>query len=286
VVHAADRIARVSPDDPCAPEDLLAADGARARLCRHGGHVLGWQPAAGRERLWLSRDTGCGPDLAVRGGVPVIWPQFAERGDGPRHGIARDRAWSLLHTGTGTDGAARARLELRSDATTRALWPHAFTLVLDVVVSGADLGLRLRARNDGVEPFAFTAALHTYLRVSSTAAADVRGLAGRVAEANDGSGRVSLPAGPLGVAGPIDVAVRDVADDLVVTDPTLGDVVLAADGFDSRVVWNPGPGRAPGDVHAGGEQEFVCVEPALLAPVTLEPGGTWTGRQLLRAAAA
>jgi glucose-6-phosphate 1-epimerase len=296
MVHPADRIAGMTTGtttgattgttgagDPCRYIELVAADGARVWFCRHGGHVVGWRPVGGVERLWLSASTGCGPGTAIRGGVPVVWPQFAERGDGPRHGLARDRAWVLLQAGTGGDGAARARLELRADAATRALWPHEFTLTLDVVVTGHELGMRLRARNDGVVPFDFTAALHTYLRVSSTAAADVHGLANLVAEANDGSGEVTLPHGPLPAAGPVDVAVRDHHDEIRLVDELLGDVVVNADGFDSRVVWNPGAGQAPGDVHPGGETEFVCIEPALLRPVTLQPGDTWTGRQLLHA---
>lgn len=270
--------------DPCAVRELVAADGARVTFCTHGGHVRGWTPAGGQERLWLSRDTGCGAGVAIRGGIPVIWPQFAERGDGPRHGIVRDRAWHLLRCGVDADGAAGAELELRADTRTRALWPHVFTLVLHVRALGDTLEVRLDARNDGVESFTFTAALHTYLRVSSSAATTVAGLTGAVLEQNDGSGEGVVASTPIEAVGPVDVAVRDVADrEVTVQDPGLGDLACTAEGFESRVVWNPGPGRAPGDVHEGGEREFVCVEPALLTPTTLEPGGTWTGRQVLRA---
>ena len=248
------------PPDPCASVELTADDGASVRFCAHGGHVLGWTPAGGVERLWFSRDTGCGPGTAIRGGVPVVWPQFAERGDGQRHGVVRDRAWEVLHAGSDDVGTGRPR---------------------------AELSIRLRARNDGAEPFGFTAALHTYLRVSSTAGATVLGLEGRTAQANDGGGEVLLADGPLSVVGPLDLAVGGVADGppgaVVLHDPVLEDLVLTADGFDSRVVWNPGPGRAPGDVHPCGEAEFVCLEPAVLDPATLQPGQTWTGTQVLRA---
>ncbi len=276
------------PPSPCASRTVTADDGARLRFCAHGGHVLGWVPAGGVERLWLSRDTGCGPGTAIRGGVPVVWPQFAERGDGPRHGVARDRAWSLLDEGTGEDGVARARLELRSDAATRALFPHPFTLSLDVEASGAQLVMTLAARNDGVDDLSFTAALHTYLRVSSTAAATVLGLEGRTAHDNTSGGQTRLGA-VLSPVGPLDLAVDvDGAEGSQVrlVDPDLGDVRLQADGFDARVVWNPGAQAAPGDVHAGGEAEFVCLEPALLTPQVLPAGATWTGRQRLSAPAA
>ena len=281
-------------DDPCASVELTADDGASVRFCAHGGHVLGWTPAGGAERLWLSRDTGCGPGTAIRGGVPVIWPQFSERGTGPRHGVARDRAWQVLGPGVVAPddlvarrpGAAVARLRLvcNGEATT---FGHPFTLHLVVAAAGAELWIRVTARNDGTEPFEFTAALHTYLRVSSTAQASVHGLQGRTARANDGGTDVRLPDAPLTVEGPLDVAVPGVTDGpagaLVLHDEVLGDLVLTATGFDSRVVWNPGRGRAPADVHPGGEAEFVCLEPTLLDPATLHPGQTWTGEQLLRA---
>lgn len=276
------------PPAPCTTRTVTGADGAQVRFCAHGGHVLGWVPVGGVERLWLSRDTGCGPGTAVRGGIPVIWPQFAARGDGPRHGIARDRAWTALTEGGPEggegDGPARVRLELRSDASTRVLLPHPFTLTLDVEASGDRLRVTLQARNDGVEAFAFTAALHTYLAVSSTAAAHVVGLEGMTAERNDGSGTSVLPAGQLTVTGPLDLAVAGVDGEVRLVDPVLGDLVLQADGFDSRVVWNPGGDDAPADVHTGGAAEFVCVEPARLDPVRLEPGASWSGTQLLRSA--
>lgn len=274
------------PTAPCTTRTVTGEDGAQVRFCAHGGHVLGWVPVGGSERLWLSRDTGCGPGTAIRGGVPVVWPQFAERGDGPRHGIARDRPWTVLTEGVPEDGRARARLELRSDASTRVLLPHPFTLTLDVEASGLQLRLTLSARNDGVDPFDVTAALHTYLAVSSTASARVVGLAGLEAEHNDGSGTRVLPEEPLAVVGPLDLAVAGVRDELRLLDPVLGDVVLQAEGFGSHVVWNPGPHGVPADVHPGGEDEFVCLEPAQLDPVRLEPGGSWSGTQLLRVAQA
>jgi len=285
--------------DPCTPREVTAADGASVRWCAHGGHVLGWTPDGGTERLWLSRSTGCGPGTAIRGGVPVIWPQFAARGHGPRHGIARDRAWTVLSTtsahnsvdgngngngsGSGSeDGAARVRLELRSDAATRVLLPHPFTLTLDVAAAGDRLVHTLSARNDGVEAFTFTAALHTYLRVSHVDDVSLHGLSGHRAAPNDGGDAHEVPPGPTTVTGPLDVAIADVEGDVVLHDPVLGDLVVSAEGFDSRVVWNPGP-AAPGDVHPGGETELVCVEPALLHPTTLHPGETWSGRQVLTA---
>lgn len=269
--------------DPCTPLTVESGDGAAVRFCAHGGHVLGWAPAGGTDRLWLSRDTGCGDGVAIRGGVPVIWPQFSDRGPGPRHGVARDRAWQVMGTGTDDSGVAAARLRLTGDAGTTP-FPHAFALHLEVRASGSTLDIELTARNDGTDDLTMTAALHSYLRVASTTGTRVTGLEGLLARPNDG--QPAWPVyGPIQVVGPLDVAVEGVAEGeagaVVVDDGTSAPVTLTVEGFDSRVVWNPGPGRAPGDVHAGGEAEFVCVEPALLTPLTLAPGRSWRGRQTL-----
>jgi glucose-6-phosphate 1-epimerase len=67
-------------DTPCI---RLRNNGATALVALHGAHVLSWIPADGRERLFLSERAKCGGGAAVRGGVPVIFPQFAERGPRP-----------------------------------------------------------------------------------------------------------------------------------------------------------------------------------------------------------
>ena len=73
---------------------LEAPDGARAELYLHGAHVTAWTPAgAGDERLFLSAASEFRADAAIRGGVPVIFPQFAGRaGRGATRARRRRRA--------------------------------------------------------------------------------------------------------------------------------------------------------------------------------------------------
>jgi glucose-6-phosphate 1-epimerase len=270
-----------TPPTPCTPVRIRAGDGARLVACAHGGQVLGWSPACDdRERLWLSPLARCGDGESIRGGVPVMFPQFARRGSLPPHGLARDRTWEL---DTGSDGAPAARLacRLRDDARTRAVWPHPFTLTLVAEAAGPRLTLTLGVRNEapvGGEPFTLTAALHAYL-AADVPASHLHGLDGAPAEDNAaGSGTIRLPDGPLPAAGPIDVTVRgargpvrlvtDGVDDLEVRCP-------GKDGFDSLVVWNPGERHGLADVPPGGTDQFVCVQPARLSPVTIEPQGVW-----------
>src|SRR5215216_5952539 len=158
---------------------IRAEDGAVAEIHRHGAHVTSWRPAGdGEERLYLSGRSGFEGTAAIRGGVPVVFPQFALEGPLPRHGFARTMAWSLGGIAREADGAAEAELVLRDSAETRALWDAGFKAVLAVTVIARQLSIALQVENTGDSPFSFTAALHTYLRVRDVAEAEIVGLRG------------------------------------------------------------------------------------------------------------
>jgi glucose-6-phosphate 1-epimerase len=90
----------MAEDDPCRPLSLGRAPRSRFAFVTHGGQVLEWTPVGSEvSRLWLSPDWRCGPGAAIRGGVPVVFPQFSDRGPLPKHGIARDREWEALSGG-------------------------------------------------------------------------------------------------------------------------------------------------------------------------------------------
>ncbi|MFI7585592.1 D-hexose-6-phosphate mutarotase [Spongisporangium articulatum] len=270
----------------CTPVTVTAPDGAALTACTHGGHVLGWVPVGGAQRLWLSPTAECGPGRAIRGGVPVIFPQFAGRGPLPKHGFARDRAWQRV------DGcpAGTWAATLRDDEQTRALWPYAFELRLTATVAAQELTIDLEVRNDGAQPFEFTAALHGYLVVRDPHA-ELAGLGGLHAQdnarpepADDGDPVwLGAPGESVPALQPRDVSLLGATDPVDLVDGTLGRLTLTAEAFTDRVVWNPGPGHGLADVPAGAEAGFVCVEAARLTPVTLPAGATWTGRQTLRA---
>ena len=267
--------------------------------------MLGWTPPGGSPRLWLSPGAQCGPGLAIRGGIPVIFPQFAGRGPLPKHGVARNRGWEVLESpqsaaatvegtaGTGSaDGATagsgvRWRARLTDDDATRAIWPHRFELILTVRAEGDRLDTTLTVRNTDDVEWTFTAALHTYLALGDPGAL-IHGLGGRIAEDN-AAGGTSITLGTAGEALQAvtarDIAVLDADEPLTLDDPRLGPLVVTGEGFGDRVVWNPGPGHGLSDVPEGDERNFVCIETAELTAIMIQPGGIWNGRQTLLARA-
>jgi glucose-6-phosphate 1-epimerase len=273
--------------DPCAPQILSAADGAELTACAHGGHILGWTPAGGRPRLWLSPTAECGPGLAIRGGIPVIFPQFAGRGPLPKHGLARNRSWLVEDGLPAEDGPGPSvawRATLTDDAETRAIWPHRFQLTLTARAGGDLLETTLSVRNDDDAEWAFAAALHAYLRLGDPGTL-IRGLGGRTAENNAAPGQLTTLAtvgAPLPATQARDVGVLGADGPLVLDDPVLGPLLISAEGFPDRVVWNPGPRHGLGDVPEGAERNFVCIEPAALQSIIVQPGATWNGRLILQ----
>jgi glucose-6-phosphate 1-epimerase len=254
-----------------------APDGAELDVSPHGAQVLGWRPASGGERLWLS-SLAAPPSL--RGGIPVVFPQFADRGPLPKHGFARDRTWEVVAVAGG-----RAMLRLVDDRATRQLWPHAFSAVLTAEAVAERLEVDLTVANTGDAALTFAAALHSYLAVADAAGTSVAGVGGHPAEDNGRGGAVvALPAEDLRVRPPLDLAVRGAAGPRRLRGGAYGDLVLTTGGFTDTVVWNPGADH-PADVADDEVAGFVCVEPAALAPITLEPGATWRGSMRLRAVA-
>ena len=59
---------------------ISSADGANAELLEHGAHLCSWQPAGGGQQLFISAKSEFGAGAAIRGGVPIIFPQFLRHG--------------------------------------------------------------------------------------------------------------------------------------------------------------------------------------------------------------
>jgi glucose-6-phosphate 1-epimerase len=266
---------------------LTSVDGACADIYLHGAHVTSWRPAEMPDDwLYLSACSTFAAGAAIRGGIPISFPQFAGQGPLPNHGFARLLAWTLIRAGWRPDGSAHAVLHLDDSDETRRLWPHAFALDLAVTVSGRTLDVSLTVTNTGEAEFAFTAALHTYLDVRDVANTSVRGLAGAgfrdKARARD---HCIEHADVLRIDGEIDRVYHCAPQPVEVASPGRS-IALTATGFPDTVIWNPGPLRAKAlsDLDPGSEAAMLCVEAAAAsAPVVVAPGAQWRGAQTLTA---
>ena len=269
---------------PVTSLQISSADGATAEVHWNGAHVTSWRPAPGnRDRLFLSRRTGSGDGVAIRGGIPVIFPQFAAEGPLPRHGFARTTRWELKEQ---TEEGVVA-FELRDTDATRAIWPASFLATLTVRIGGRRLETTLTVQNTGQETFQFTAALHTYLRVDDIAKSEIVGLHGgqyRVSSAPDEC--VNDDQDVLRIHGEVDRVYLHAPPRLTLREPGR-ELHVESTNFPDAVIWNPGAEKAAAlkDMEVHGERHMVCIEAgAIQSPVILEPGRTWSATQALVAA--
>jgi glucose-6-phosphate 1-epimerase len=268
---------------------VRARDGATAEVYLHGAHVTSWRPAPGdEERLFLSARSEFRPGAAIRGGIPIIFPQFAAEGPLPRHGFARTAAWRLDSLNETEKGHMAATLSLEDSPELRAIWDAAFRATLAVRVGGPILDVALGVENTGTAPFSFTCALHTYLRVHDVSQVEIVGLKGvPFRDSVDRTRLRSDDAPTLRVTGELDRVYVGAPRTLRVREPRRALGVETRE-FPDVVVWNPGRKRAAAlpDMEQDGERAMLCVEAAVVQiPVTLPAGGRWKGAQILDAAA-
>lgn len=256
---------------------LRSPDGATAEIYLHGGHVTSWKPAGLGEQLFVSRTSEFGGSAAIRGGVPVAFPQFSGLGQLKKHGFVRNMPWQVVEADAGM-----ATLRLVDDDTTRAMWPYAFAIELVVTVAARTLDLAVRITNTGSDDFTFTGALHTYFAVSSAAAATVEGLQG-LTFVNSPTQTLHEETEPVVAFGlEVDRAYLGAGDKALVLNDGSRRLEISQHGYADSVVWNPAAevgGKIP-DLEPNGWTRYVCVEAATVRPaITLPAGQAWTGGQ-------
>lgn len=260
---------------------LATTDGAEAIVTRHGAQLVSWR-VAGIEQLYLSERARFARGEAIRGGVPVIFPQFGPAGSLPRHGFARTAEWQVAERRAGADFAT-ATLRLSEDLASHPAWPHAFVAELTVALAGPRLDLELAVENPGKSALAFTAALHTYLRVGEVELARLVGLQGLRYRDQPSGEDATDPAPALTVEDETDRIYFDAPGPLLLRDGARS-LAIAAENFPDVVVWNPWDvqcARLP-DMPPTGFRRMLCVEAAAIGrPVCVGPQAAWWGRQTL-----
>lgn len=242
---------------------ITAPDGAQALVALYGAHLLSWKTPDGRERLFMSERSPLDGSAAIRGGVPVIFPQFATRGDGQRHGVARLSTWRLGSTGDEGNQASAEFLLTQDDVPARLAqgWPHRFALSLRFTLDGDTLRMDYQVTNTSDASWDFACALHTYYAVGAFTQTSLHGLA----------------AGTLRFAGALDdIHPATGTLELQTADSRLR---LQQQGFTEWVVWNPGEqgAAAIADLADHEHSDFLCIEPARVDQKPLAAGAQWQG---------
>lgn len=255
--------------------------GDSAEIYLHGAHVTSWR-TAGSEQLFLSRQSAFAPGKAIRGGVPVIFPQFGAFGPGGRHGFARNLTWSFEQINS-TPGSAEFTLTANQE--TLLAWPFNFAARYTVELTPGRLLMLLQVKNTSEQTFAFTSALHTYFASPDYRQGTLSGL-NSLSYWDNGTPweqRQEQKQDELTITDALDRVYLNASSPLIWQDQARK-LKIVADGFKDAVVWNPGmeAAKALADMADDEFQTMICVEAANVAePIKLEPGASWAGSQQL-----
>ncbi len=254
-----------------------------ATVALQGGHILSFRPRGQEPVLWLSRKSYFKPGKAIRGGIPVCWPWFADHPtdtDKSAHGFVRTAVWSVSETEKLANQSTRLKLSIVDNEETMKLWPHRFRLELDCTVSDV-LTTKLIATNTGSEPFICGGALHSYFNISAVSNILIKGLEGCAYKDKVDQFRRKSQDGPVSVWRETDRIYLDTKADCIIEDSGMQcRIRVSKKGSRTTVVWNPWIDKARKMADFGDDeyQNMVCVETtnADTDVITLAPGGTHT----------
>jgi len=280
--HIRDSV-RITAGNGGLPKVVLShASGSSAEVYLHGAHVTSWKTLRGEELFFLSRESQWAADKPIRGGIPVIFPQFGGRGPLPQHGFVRTSGWQLVRTELLDNGIVTAELQITDSAASLAIWPHRFDLGLRVLLDEDALTVTLQVINTGDVLFDFQAAFHTYLAVVDIGQVAVHGLNGvTLIDALNDRAREVETRDTVRFAGETDRIYVDAPDTLHLHDGgNRRTVTIEKMNLPDVVVWNPWIAKSQRMPDFGDDEytRMVCIETgAIETPPILSPGDKWEG---------
>lgn len=239
-----------------------------------GAQVLHAALESGLELLYLSPLVDVYPDNPIRGGIPLMFPQFGDFGPLRKHGFVRDLQWNLV---TETEDAEVKNISYALDIKAADFpdWPFDACLQFNARLSLQTLSIDWSVQNTGAQAFNFTEGFHPYFAISSRKDILVNGLEDLpFRDSFPGENAYELNTDRLverQYVGNADICFYNGSHWLKIT----------ASGFDSWMVWNPGKVGATkiSDLPDEDWDKFICIEPIVLSkPIFLEPGKTFNAQ--------
>jgi glucose-6-phosphate 1-epimerase len=272
-----------------AAEDLVILDlgeGTSLSVHLYGATVISWKHK-GDELLFVSSKSLFDNKKAIRGGIPVVFPNFGPWDLGPQHGFARISRWNVAQQPTKTpDGAVTAEFTLTDNDDTRKMWNHKFLLSYKLTLKEGSFDSSFTVKNTGNDAFSFTCLLHTYFQLPDVTKATVSGFKGLTYtdKVKDGSTAVESR-DIITVSEFTDRVYENTPDKHVLTGcPGGKNITVFKNNFPDTVVWNPWKEKAAAMADFGDEDypNMLCVEAGHVAkPKQLQAGETFVASQTM-----
>lgn len=169
-----------------------SASGASCTIHDFGATVVSFKTGVGKECLFLSRDAKKDGSKAIRGGIPLVFPQFGQPDKSmPQHGFLRSNFWTVNESSAFDEAESAGisySLALKDVKNSRGgVWDEATQFdcecVYSIKIGGSSMTTSLEIKNTGDKAFGFQTLQHTYFLVEGGAAQDpaqcyVKGLEG------------------------------------------------------------------------------------------------------------
>ena len=269
---------------------LQEPGGTTAQVHLHGGHVTSWKNEKGEELLFLSSKAVFKPPKAIRGGIPLCFPQFGGFGALEQHGFARNRMWSIDNNPPAPPPVRPfVDLVLKPSEEELKIWPHNFELYQRIMLGpSGELTSVVRVRNVDTKPFTFTFALHTYFSVSDISEVRIEGLETLDYLDNlQDKERFTEQGDAITFDSEVDRIYLGTPTKIAIVDhEKKRTFVLKKEGLPDAVVWNPWEKKATSMSDFGDDEyrHMLCVEAgAVEKAITLKPGEEWKARQEISA---
>jgi glucose-6-phosphate 1-epimerase len=243
----------------------LTSPSATATVTLQGAHLTHFGLNNAPPVLWVSGESHFEVGRAIRGGIPICWPWFAdqtEQVDVPMHGVARTSLWEPIRSHADATSTTLS-LGLSDSPDTQALWPHRFEFEYTIRLSDC-LEIELLHRNIDSDAVTCSGALHTYFSIDDLAKVRVEGLEGLTYIDKVDEKRRHLQEGPIQIAGETDRIYLETKDPVTLHDGKRRSIYIDSSGSRSMVVWNPWVAKAAAMADFADDEytQMICVETA------------------------
>ncbi|EGG19463.1 aldose 1-epimerase family protein [Cavenderia fasciculata] len=254
---------------------LDSGNNSSSSVYLHGGHVISFKTNSS-EHLFTSEKSVFTSGKAIRGGVPIIFPQFGP-GKIQTHGFARNTEWAIHDTFVDSvNQCVGVDLQLVDNDYTRSIWDYSFKCIYSVVLFADRLELRFTTTNTDQKPWDFQLAFHTYYQVSQISNVHVEGL--YQVEYIDKMRNliVEKEARKNVVIGEeVDRVYLDTKQPVTIVDTKSSIKLTSSQSLPDAVVWNPWIEKSK-KMEDFGDLEYlqmICIEAGVInRPPLIEPG--------------
>jgi glucose-6-phosphate 1-epimerase len=211
--------------------------------------------------------------VPIRGGIPIIFPQFGNNGFLKKHGFVRDLEWKKVYSSS-NQYQKKASYSLNISKLSNPDWGYeALVKVTFKIITYTSICLKLEIFNIGEDSFSFTGGFHPYFSIKNRSSLQILGLEDSLFidtdsnistfNLNDNSGLERL----------------FLTNSNIEVHTGFYRLLLSNIGFNNWMVWNPGflGAKSIPDLPNEDWDKFVCIEPICHKSVVLAPDEKFEG---------